>query len=301
MKLCVVGTGYVGLVAGTCFAESDRQVTCVDIDREKIERLKQGILPIYEPGLDEMVLRNIERGTLRFSTQLDEAIQDAEICFIAVGTPPAEDGSADLTQVFVVTESILEARKKPIILVIKSTVPVGTQKLLRERFSERASSIQWVSNPEFLREGRAVQDFLKPDRVLIGCDDAKTCEVMTSLYQPFVKEASHLLTMRAEDAELAKYACNAMLATRISFMNELANLCDHVGADINQVRKGMGTDHRIGPHFLFAGAGYGGSCFPKDTKALLDIARHKNIPLRIVEATEEANKAQKNIPFVKCK
>ncbi len=262
MKLCVIGTGYVGLVAGACFAESGRRVFCVDINAQKIDNLRKGIMPIYEPGLDEVVIRNHQKGNLIFSTDLAASVAGVDICFVAVGTPPAEDGSADLSQVFAVTEAVLKAATGPLVLVVKSTVPVGTQDQLRERCEMHARfPVDWVSNPEFLREGLALKDFLEPDRVVIGCNTARGAEQMRELYRPFVEDPSQIITMAPRDAELCKYACNAMLATRISFMNDLANLCERVGANIEQIRRGMGTDHRIGHHFLYAGVGYGGSCF----------------------------------------
>jgi UDPglucose 6-dehydrogenase len=263
MKLCVVGTGYVGLVAGACFAESGRHVICVDIDEQKVKRLREGIMPIYEPGLDEVVLRNHQRGNLQFSTDLAASVDGVDICFIAVGTPPAADGSADLTQVFAVAEAITKAATGPLVVAIKSTVPVGTQDRAREICEPHLRHpLYWASNPEFLREGLALKDFLEPDRVVIGAHTPEARDAMRDLYRPFVEDESKILFMAPRDAELCKYACNAMLATRISFMNDLANLCEVAGADIDQIRRGMGTDHRIGPHFLFAGSGYGGSCFP---------------------------------------
>lgn len=262
MKLCVIGTGYVGLVAGACFSESGRHVICVDINTQKIENLRKGIMPIYEPGLDEVVIRNHQKGNLVFSTDLVTSVQGVDVCFIAVGTPPAQDGSADLSQVFAVAEAVLKAATGRLVLVVKSTVPVGTQDQLRAHCEHHARfPVDWVSNPEFLREGLALKDFLEPDRVVIGCNTDRGSEMMRDLYRPFVEDASQILTMAPRDAELCKYACNAMLATRISFMNDLANLCERVGANIEQIRRGMGTDHRIGHHFLYAGVGYGGSCF----------------------------------------
>ncbi|MCB9638570.1 MAG: UDP-glucose/GDP-mannose dehydrogenase family protein [Myxococcales bacterium] len=300
MKLCVIGTGYVGLVAGACFAESGRHVVCVDINEQKIENLRKGIMPIYEPGLDEVVIRNHHKGNLTFSTDLAASVAGVDVCFIAVGTPPADDGSADLSQVFAVGESILKAATGPLVLVVKSTVPVGTQDQLRERCEQFAQHpVDWVSNPEFLREGLALKDFLEPDRVVIGANSQRGAEMMLDLYRPFVEDASQILTMAPRDAELCKYACNAMLATRISFMNDLANLCERVGANVESIRRGMGTDHRIGPHFLFSGIGYGGSCFPKDTQALLHVARQYDYELRIVQAVEDVNADQKAVPFFK--
>ena len=292
----VVGTGYVGLVVGTCLAENGNSVTCVDNDASKVESLRRGEIPIYEPGLEEMIPRNVAEERLRFSTDLEAAVRDSEILFIAVGTPQDEDGSADLTHVLAVAETIGRAMNGPKVVVTKSTVPVGTARLVREAIAAVTSHpFSVVSNPEFLKEGAAVDDFLKPDRVVIGVDDPRAEAAMRELYEPFVRTGNPILVMDPASAELTKYAANAMLATRISFMNEIANLCDRVGADVRHVRLGIGTDSRIGSSFLFPGVGYGGSCFPKDVKALRKMGEEARSPLRVAAAVDEANDAQKVI------
>jgi UDPglucose 6-dehydrogenase len=292
----VVGTGYVGLVVGACLAENGNFVACVDNDEQKVRRLRAGEIPIYEPGLNEMVPRNVAEERLRFTTDLAEAVRQSEVIFIAVGTPQDEDGSADLTHVLDVARDIARAMNGFKILVNKSTVPVGTSAKVREVVSGLTSHpFAVVSNPEFLKEGTAVDDFLKPDRVVIGTDDPAVEAVMRKLYEPFVRTGKPILVMDPASAELTKYAANAMLATRISFMNEIANYCDRVGADIHMVRMGIGTDSRIGSSFLFPGVGYGGSCFPKDVKALIRMGHQASQNLHVVEAVERTNEAQKSI------
>ena len=294
MQIGVVGTGYVGLVVGACLAENGNFVVCVDSDKGKVERLRKGEIPIYEPGLNELVPRNVAEDRLRFTTDLEEAVRSSEVLFIAVGTPENEDGSADLKHVLEVARGIGQAMNGPKILVNKSTVPVGTAARVREVVSSITKHpFAVVSNPEFLKEGTAVDDFLKPDRVVIGTDDPKVEAVMRKLYEPFVRTGKPILVMDPASAELTKYAANAMLASRISFMNEIANYCDRVGADVRQVRLGMGTDSRIGSSFLFPGVGYGGSCFPKDVKALIRMGEAAGVALPVVEATERTNVAQK--------
>jgi len=292
----VVGTGYVGLVVGACLAENGNFVVCVDNDEAKVKRLRQGEIPIYEPGLNELVPRNVTEERLRFTTDLAEAVRGSEVLFIAVGTPQDEDGSADLKHVLEVAREIGRAMNGFKILVNKSTVPVGTAARVREVVRALTSHpFAVVSNPEFLKEGTAVDDFLKPDRVVIGTDDPKVEAVMRKLYEPFVRTGKPILVMDPASAELSKYAANAMLASRISFMNEIANYCDRVGADVRHVRLGMGTDSRIGSSFLFPGVGYGGSCFPKDVKALLRMGEEAGVALHVVDATERTNAAQKGI------
>jgi UDPglucose 6-dehydrogenase len=292
----VVGTGYVGLVVGACLAENGNFVACVDNDEEKIARLQRGEIPIYEPGLNEMVPRNVAEERLRFTTDLDEAVRASEVIFIAVGTPQDEDGSADLTHVLDVAQGIARSMNGYKILVNKSTVPVGTAARVRDLVSSvTPHPFAVVSNPEFLKEGTAVDDFLKPDRVVIGTDDPAVEAVMRKLYEPFVRTGKPILVMDTASAELTKYAANAMLATRISFMNEIANYCDRVGADVRQVRMGVGTDSRIGSSFLFPGVGYGGSCFPKDVKALIRMGHEVGEALHVVEAVERTNERQKSI------
>ena len=296
MHIGVVGTGYVGLVVGACLAENGNFVTCVDNDAAKVKRLREGEIPIYEPGLDELVVHNVSEERLRFTTDLREAVQASEVLFIAVGTPQDEDGSADLSHVLDVAREIGRAMNGHKILVNKSTVPVGTAARVREVVGALTSHpFAVVSNPEFLKEGTAVDDFLKPDRVVIGTDDPKVEAVMRKLYEPFVRTGKPILVMDAASAELTKYAANAMLASRISFMNEIANYCDRVGADVRQVRLGMGADSRIGSSFLFPGLGYGGSCFPKDVKALIRMGEQAGVALNVVGATERTNAAQKGI------
>ena len=296
MHIGVVGTGYVGLVVGACLAENGNFVACVDNDEEKVERLRRGEIPIYEPGLNEMVPRNVAEERLRFTTDLEEAVRTSDVIFIAVGTPQDEDGSADLTHVLDVARGIARAMNGFKIIVNKSTVPVGTAARVREVVSSLTKHpFAVVSNPEFLKEGTAVDDFLKPDRVVIGTDDPAVEMVMRQLYEPFVRTGKPILVMDPPSAELTKYAANAMLATRISFMNEMANYCDRVGADVRQVRMGMGTDSRIGSSFLFPGVGYGGSCFPKDVKALIRMGEDAGLNLPLVEAVERTNEAQKSV------
>jgi UDPglucose 6-dehydrogenase len=305
MRIIVVGSGYVGLVTGACFAESGVNVTCVDVDSEKIEQLKNGTIPIYEPGLESMVRSNIEKKRLSFSTDIKEGILGAEVIFIAVGTPPGEDGSADLKHVLNVAKEIGRVITKHIVVVTKSTVPVGTSEKIRtaiqSELNTRKESVQFdmASNPEFLKEGAAIDDFLKPERIVIGIDNEKTREIMTRLYMPFVLNNHPILFMDIASAEITKYAANAMLATRISFINEMANLCDILGADINNVRKGIGSDSRIGSKFIYPGTGYGGSCFPKDVKAILRTAHDNGYELNVIKAVEKANEYQKNVIFGK--
>ena len=301
MNLSIVGTGYVGLVTGTCFAEMGNTVWCIDIDESKIENLKKGILPIYEPGLEEMVARNYKEGRLHFTTDYAEAVPSSQICFIAVGTPPGEDGSADVSYVLSAARGIAQHMKEYTVIVDKSTVPVGTSEKVRDMvqkvLDERNLKIDFdvVSNPEFLKEGVAVDDFLRPDRVVIGTDNEQARNIMQELYEPFVSNGHPLLVMDIKSAEITKYAANAMLATRISFMNEIAKLCDTLGGDVKAVRQGIGTDSRIGMSFLYAGCGYGGSCFPKDVKELIAVGKRNNIDMKIAQAVEEVNEAQKHI------
>jgi UDPglucose 6-dehydrogenase len=294
MKISVFGTGYVGLVVGACLAENGNHVIAVDIDEEKIARLKRGEIPIYEPGLSELVARNVAEERLSFTTDFDQAVKSSKILFVAVGTPQGEDGSADMSHVLAVAKGIARAMNERKIVVLKSTVPVGTNRRVKEVISGATEySVGVVSNPEFLKEGAAIDDFLRPDRVVIGTDERETAEVMEELYRPFVRTGNPVLVMDPESAELTKYAANAMLASRISFMNEIARLCEKVGADVSQVRRAVGSDRRIGHAFLFPGAGYGGSCFPKDIRALLRTARDAGLELKIVEATETVNEEQK--------
>jgi UDPglucose 6-dehydrogenase len=305
MKIAVIGTGYVGLVTGTCFAEVGVDVTCVDIDSKKIENLKKGVLPIYEPGLEEMVHRNFQKQRLHFSTSLQESIQGAEVVFIAVGTPPDEDGSADLKYVLAVASDIGKHMQKPLVVVTKSTVPVTTAEKVRnavqKELDARGQKIDFyvASNPEFLKEGAAIEDFMKPDRIVVGTDRVEAEEIMKKLYKPFLLNGHPIIFMDIPSAEMTKYAANAMLATKISFMNDIANLCEIMGADVNMVRKGIGSDGRIGPKFIYPGVGYGGSCFPKDVKALVKTAKENNYNMRILNAVEEVNEAQKEVLFNK--
>jgi UDPglucose 6-dehydrogenase len=300
MKIAVIGSGYVGLVAGTCFAENGHEVVCVDNDEGKIEALTQGVIPIYEPGLEDMVKRNLESERLTFTTDLQVAVEKALVCFIAVGTPPDEDGSSDLSAVLAVAKAIGRSMNGYKIIVDKSTVPVGTAALVSEVIASVTDHpFDVVSNPEFLKEGAAIDDFMKPDRVVIGADDPRAAEIMKELYSPFVRTGKPILAMDVKSAELTKYASNAMLATRISFMNELANLCEIIGANIEQVRGGLGRDSRIGPSFLFPGAGYGGSCFPKDIKALLRSSADAGMEMKIIKAVEDVNDSQKHLLFKK--
>jgi UDPglucose 6-dehydrogenase len=300
MNITVVGTGYVGLVVGGCLAETGNAVTCADVDQAKIDGLRKNILPIYEPGLDDYVERNQKQGRLSFTTDVASAIASADVVFIAVGTPPDEDGSADLRHVLGVAEQIGRYMTKEIVVVTKSTVPVGTAAKVSAAVSKQAKfPFHVCSNPEFLKEGAAIDDFMKPDRVVIGVETDHGRSVMAELYAPFVRTGKPILFMDLPSAEMTKYAANAMLATRISFMNEIANLCETVGADVDQVRKGIGTDTRIGSAFLFPGPGYGGSCFPKDVKALVRTAKGCDVPLRVLDAVEAANDAQKHRLFEK--
>lgn len=307
MKIAVVGTGYVGLVTGTCFAEVGINVVCIDIDQKKIENLKQGILPIYEPGLDEMVKRNVDKGRLSFSTDLASAIQGCEAAFIAVGTPPDEDGSADLKYVLGVANEIGTHMSDYMVVVTKSTVPVGTAKKVKhavtEALAKRGSSITFdvASNPEFLKEGAAIDDFMKPDRIVIGVESARSEEVLQRLYKPFLLNGHPCIFMDIPSAEMTKYAANSMLATKISFMNDIANLCEIMGADVNMVRKGIGSDSRIGHKFIYPGIGYGGSCFPKDVKALIKTAKEHGYEMRVLQAVEAVNDGQKHVMFGKLK
>lgn len=305
MKIAMIGTGYVGLVSGTCFAESGNDVICVDTDEKKIEDLNNGIIPIYEPGLEGLVKRNKEEERLSFTTTLEDAVEKSLILFIAVGTPPGEDGSADLQHVLAVAKGIGRSMKEYKIIVDKSTVPVGTGKRVRqaiqEELAKRGENIQFdvVSNPEFLKEGNAIDDFMKPDRIVVGCEDVRTGEIMKELYSPFVRTGKPILVMDVSSAEMTKYAANAMLATKISFMNDIANLCEILGVDIGQVRQGIGSDSRIGYSFIFPGAGYGGSCFPKDVQALVRTAEENDYRLEILESVEAVNYRQKKVIYSK--
>ena len=295
MNITVIGTGYVGLVVGACLAETGNPVTCADLDQAKIDGLKRNVLPIYEPGLDDYVERNQSQGRLKFTTDIPAAIASADVVFIAVGTPPDEDGSADLRHVLAVAEQIGKHMRRELVIVTKSTVPVGTASKVAAAVSRHAKlPFHMCSNPEFLKEGAAIDDFMKPDRVVIGVDSDHARSVMAELYAPFVRTGKPIIFMDIPSAEMTKYAANAMLATRISFMNEIANLCERVGADVDNVRKGIGSDGRIGPAFLFPGPGYGGSCFPKDVKALVRTASECGVPLRVLTSVEDANEAQKH-------
>ena len=294
MKICVVGTGYVGLVAGTCLADMGHNITCVDKDEAKVELLNSGGVPIYEPGLDQLIARNAREGRLSFTTDGPGAIGAAQVAYIAVGTPSADDGSADLSGVFAVAELIGRSATGPITAIIKSTVPVGTADRVREIMGQYCShAFDVVSNPEFLKEGAAVGDFMKPDRIVVGCRDVATHAVVEEIYRPLLRTGKPILFMDNRSAELSKYAANAFLATKISFINELSRLCEGVGADVDAVRRGAGTDSRIGLRFFFPGVGYGGSCFPKDVKALMYTAQDAGTPLSILEAVEDVNQAQK--------
>src|SRR5215831_6149946 len=293
MNIAVIGTGYVGLVAGSCFAESGNDVWCVDNDAAKIENLKSGNIPIYEPGLPEIVLRNVREERLTFTTDLDAAVKKSFVIFVAVGTPPLPSGAADLTAVFNVAGAIGRAMDRYKVIVVKSTVPVGTNEKIREILTkETTQPFDLVSNPEFLKQGAAVDDFMKPDRVVVGANDVRPAEVLRELYAPFVRTGSPVLIVDVRTAELLKYASNAFLAARISFMNEIANLCEHVGANVDMIRKGLASDSRIGPAFLFAGVGFGGSCFPKDIRALADTGRQHNYEMKILEAVGAVNDNQ---------
>ena len=305
MNIAIIGTGYVGLVTGACFAEVGLDVTCIDVDRQKIDNLKKGIIPIYEPGLEDMVHRNIQVGRLHFGTDLAACLNDVEVVFSAVGTPPDEDGSADLQYVLEAARTIGANMSKYILVVNKSTVPVGTAKKVRsaiqQELDKRGVAIEFdvASNPEFLKEGAAVRDFMYPERVVLGVESEKAETILKRLYRPFLLNNFPVIFMDVASAEMTKYAANAMLATRISFMNDIANLCEIVCADVNMVRKGIGTDSRIGSKFLYAGCGYGGSCFPKDIKALISTAKENGYRMRVVEAVEEVNEYQKNVLFRK--
>lgn len=305
MNIAIVGTGYVGLVSGVCFAEMGIDVTCVDIDSAKIERLKQGEIPIYEPGLDEMLLRNVAAGRLHFTTDLRTCLDNVEVVFSAVGTPPDEDGSADLQYVLAVASTFGQNISKYTILVTKSTVPVGTaQKVkaaIQQELDKRGVQVDFdvASNPEFLKEGAAIKDFMGPDRVVVGTDSPRAQKIMARLYKPFMLNSERMIFTDIPSAEMIKYAANSMLATRISFMNDIANLCELVGADVNMVRKGIGSDTRIGRKFLYPGCGYGGSCFPKDVKALIKTAEQNGYQMRVLKAVEEVNERQKAILFDK--
>lgn len=305
MKIAIVGTGYVGLVSGACFAEMGIDVTCVDIDQAKIERLRAGDIPIYEPGLDELVLRNSQEGRLHFTTRLADCLDGVEAVFSAVGTPPDEDGSADLHYVLDVAREVGRHMQHYLVVVTKSTVPVGTARkveaAIREELTKRGVDIPFdvASNPEFLKEGSAIKDFMSPDRVVVGVESEKARELMTRLYAPFMLNNFRVIFTDVPSAEMIKYAANSMLATRISFMNDIANLCELVGADVNQVRKGIGSDTRIGSKFLYPGCGYGGSCFPKDVKALVQTAEQNGYDMRVLKAVEEVNERQKSVLFEK--
>lgn len=305
MKIVVIGTGYVGLVTGTCFADVGIDVVCIDVDTKKIDNLKKGIMPIYEPGLEEMVIRNHEKGRLHFSTSLKENLADADVAFIAVGTPPGEDGSADLKYVLAVAREIGASINDYIVVVTKSTVPVGTASKVRaavqEELTKRGMSLEFdvASNPEFLKEGAAIEDFKKPDRIVVGVESRKAEEVMRRLYKPFLLNGHPIIFMDVPSAEMTKYAANAMLATKISFMNDIANLCEIMGADVNLVRRGIGSDPRIGNRFIYPGIGYGGSCFPKDVKALIKTAQDNGYHMRILNAVEDVNNDQKSVLFSK--
>jgi len=302
MKVAVVGTGYVGLVAGTCLADAGNEVVCVDIDKRKIESLNQGEIPIYEPGLEEILRRNVEQERIKFTTDIKSAVEKSLIIMIAVGTPPGEDGSADLQYVLAVAKDIGMYMNSFKVVVDKSTVPVGTADKVKAEIKKHTNlEFAVVSNPEFLKEGAAIDDFMKPDRVIIGVDNPEAEEIMKNLYAPFVRTGKPIISMDIRSAELTKYASNAMLATKISFMNEIANLCEAVDANVEMVRKGMGSDKRIGPYFIFPGAGYGGSCFPKDVKAIIKTATENNQNLKVLKAVEEVNEIQKVILIDKIK
>ena len=301
MRIAMVGTGYVGLVTGTCLAEMGNEVICVDVDAAKIERLRQGEIPIYEPGLAELVKGNMSKGSLVFTTQLKDALAVSDVCFIAVGTPMGEDGSADLQYVLAVARELGQYMVRDMIVVDKSTVPVGTAELVRQTIQQELAvrgvklHFAMVSNPEFLKEGNACADFLKPDRVVLGTDDARALETMQELYAPFLRSTDNIITMDIPSAELTKYAANAMLATKISFMNEMANICEHVGADVNKVRRGIGSDSRIGFSFIYPGCGYGGSCFPKDVQALVRTSAQHGYESELLQAVEAVNGRQKRV------
>src|SRR5688572_13424594 len=290
MNIAVIGTGYVGLVAGSCFAESGNDVICVDNNAEKIENLKKGVIPIYEPGLPELIERNVREERLKFTTDLPGTVKQSFVIFLAVGTPPTSTGAADLSAVFAVAAAIGRAMDRYKVVVTKSTVPVGTSDKIREIIrKETTQQFDVVANPEFLKQGAAVEDFMKPDRIIVGADDVRAAEILRDLYAPFVRTGSPVVISDVRTAEMLKYAANAFLAARISFMNEIANLCEAVGADVDTIRRGLATDARIGPAFLFPGVGYGGSCFPKDTLALIQTGRENSYPLKILEAVHDVN------------
>jgi len=305
MKTLIIGTGYVGLVTGTCFAETGIDVVCIDIDKEKIEKLNKGIIPIFEPGLEPMVIRNIEKKRLTFDTGIENNLKDVEAVFIAVGTPPGEDGSADLSYVISAANEIGKFMDSYLVIVTKSTVPIGTSKKVKEtvqkELDRRGVNIEFdvASNPEFLKEGAAIEDFLKPDRIILGIESVRATKILNRLYHPFILNGHPVITMDIASAELTKYAANCMLATKISFMNDLANLCEIVGADITQVRRGIGSDPRIGNKFIYAGIGFGGSCFPKDVKALIKTAQDIGYSLDVIKAVENVNNKQKQVLFTK--
>ncbi len=305
MNIAIVGTGYVGLVSGTCFSDMGINVTCVDVDQTKIDNLKKGIIPIYEPGLEEMVKKNVKAGRLRFETDLTKILDDVDVVFSAVGTPPDEDGSADLKYVLAVARTIGQNINKYTVVVTKSTVPVGTaakvKASIQEEIDRRGVNVEFdvASNPEFLKEGAAIKDFMSPDRVVVGVESERARKIMSRLYKPFMLVNDRMIFTDIPSAEMIKYAANAMLATRISFMNDIANLCELVGADVNMVRKGIGSDNRIGKKFLYPGCGYGGSCFPKDVKALIKTAEKAGYPMRVLKAVEEVNERQKEVLFDK--
>ena len=307
MNIAIVGTGYVGLVSGTCFAEMGIDVTCVDVNKAKIEALQRGEIPIYEPGLEDLVLRNSQAGRLRFTTNLADCLDSVDVVFCAVGTPPDEDGSADLTYVKEVAKTFGQNINSYKVFVTKSTVPVGTSKIVRDTIAAELAArgvdvpFDIASNPEFLKEGAAIKDFMSPDRVVVGTDSQRARVLMERLYRPFMMNSFRVIFMDITSAEMTKYAANSMLATRISFMNDIANLCELVGADVNMVRTGIGSDARIGRKFLYSGCGYGGSCFPKDVKALINIGKQHGYHMRVIEAVEEVNEKQKQIVFDKLK
>ena len=305
MNIAIVGTGYVGLVSGTCFSDMGINVTCVDVDQTKIDNLKKGIIPIYEPGLEEMVKKNVKAKRLKFETDLTKVLDDVDVVFSAVGTPPDEDGSADLKYVLAVARTIGQNINKYTVIVTKSTVPVGTaakvKAAIQEELDIRGVNVEFdvASNPEFLKEGAAIKDFMSPDRVVVGVETERARKIMSRLYKPFMLVNDRMIFTDIPSAEMIKYAANAMLATRISFMNDIANLCELVGADVNMVRKGIGSDNRIGKKFLYPGCGYGGSCFPKDVKALIKTAEKEGYPMRVLKAVEEVNERQKEVLFDK--
>ena len=296
MKICIIGTGYVGLVAGTCFAETGNDVICVDNEKHKLEKLSKGIIPIYEPNLEELIKTNVSKNRLSFTDNINSAIKDASICFITVGTPQGDDGQADLKYIKQVSKEIAKAIKKYTIIVVKSTVPVGSAEVI-EKIIKKETNVEFdiISNPEFLKQGSAIEDFLKPDRIIIGSNSKKATEIIKDLYSPFVRTGNPIITMDIKSAEMTKYAANTFLAVKISFANEIANICEKTGADIEMVRKGISSDKRIGSQFLFAGLGYGGSCFPKDIKALIKTSEDNNYESKLLKAADEINKSQKTL------